>query len=147
MLTSGSVPKSVSSVPSLSLSLLLALLLSLSLPLVVSHRAVHRDTVQNPNTSPNSSLRVPVNGLLAADRSRRRHARSYHHLQGDVRQRKLFSFQKFFLRIDRNGGVNGTKIKDDPLSKSPQRVAFLITCGRVKAGKPTLNTTDINIFK
>uniref|UniRef100_A0A667Z4S5 Fibroblast growth factor n=1 Tax=Myripristis murdjan TaxID=586833 RepID=A0A667Z4S5_9TELE len=38
-----------------------------------------------------------------------RHVRSYNHLQGDIRRRKLFSFQKFFLRIDKNGTVNGTK--------------------------------------
>ncbi|CAF99321.1 unnamed protein product, partial [Tetraodon nigroviridis] len=44
-----------------------------------------------------------------------RHARSsYNHLQGDVRRRKLFSYQKFFLRIDRKGKVNGTKSEDDP---------------------------------
>ncbi|XP_065106122.1 fibroblast growth factor 10b [Paramisgurnus dabryanus] len=43
-----------------------------------------------------------------------RHARSYVHLQGDVRQRKLYSFQKFFLRIGKDGRVNGTKSKDDP---------------------------------
>ncbi|XP_016421105.1 fibroblast growth factor 10 [Sinocyclocheilus rhinocerous] len=43
-----------------------------------------------------------------------RHVRSYVHLQGDVRQRKLFSFQKFFLRIGKDGRVNGTKSKDDP---------------------------------
>ncbi|XP_062268305.1 fibroblast growth factor 10a [Platichthys flesus] len=46
-----------------------------------------------------------------------RHVRSsYNHLQGDVRQRKLFSYQKFFLRIDRKGTVNGTKSEDDPYS-------------------------------
>ncbi|KAJ8381089.1 hypothetical protein SKAU_G00018670 [Synaphobranchus kaupii] len=45
-----------------------------------------------------------------------RHVRSYNHLQGDVRSRKLFSFQKFFLRIDKNGKVNGTKSRDDPCS-------------------------------
>ncbi|XP_026101576.1 fibroblast growth factor 10 [Carassius auratus] len=45
-----------------------------------------------------------------------RHVRSYVHLQGDVRQRKLFSFQKFFLRIGKDGRVNGTKSKDDPYS-------------------------------
>ncbi|XP_077456794.1 fibroblast growth factor 10-like [Stigmatopora argus] len=45
-----------------------------------------------------------------------RHVRSYNHLQGDIRKRKLFSFQKFFLRIDKNGRVSGTKSKDDPLS-------------------------------
>uniref|UniRef100_A0A673I553 Fibroblast growth factor 10b n=1 Tax=Sinocyclocheilus rhinocerous TaxID=307959 RepID=A0A673I553_9TELE len=47
-----------------------------------------------------------------------RHVRSYVHLQGDVRQRKLFSFQKFFLRIGKDGRVNGTKSKDDPYSES-----------------------------
>lgn len=46
-----------------------------------------------------------------------RHVRSYNHLTGDVRRRKLFSYQKFFLRIDKNGKVNGTKSKDDPYSK------------------------------
>ncbi|XP_051967492.1 fibroblast growth factor 10b [Xyrauchen texanus] len=45
-----------------------------------------------------------------------RHVRSYVHLQGDVRQRKLFSFQKFFLRVGKDGTVNGTKSKDDPYS-------------------------------
>jgi len=48
-----------------------------------------------------------------------RHVRSsYNHLQGDVRRRKLFSFQKFFLRINKKGKVNGTKSEDDPYSKS-----------------------------
>lgn len=42
---------------------------------------------------------------------------SYNHLQGDVRRRKLFSYQKFFLRIDKKGKVNGTKSEDDPYSK------------------------------
>lgn len=41
---------------------------------------------------------------------------SYNHLQGDVRRRKLFSYQKFFLRIDKKGKVNGTKSEDDPYS-------------------------------
>ncbi|GAA6216982.1 fibroblast growth factor 10a [Lates japonicus] len=46
-----------------------------------------------------------------------RHVRSsYNHLQGDVRRRKLFSYQKFFLRIDKRGTVNGTKSEDDPYS-------------------------------
>lgn len=58
-----------------------------------------------------------------------RHVRSsYNHLQGDVRRRKLFSYQKFFLRIDKKGKVNGTKSEDDPYSKSsllPFRKVFL----------------------
>lgn len=48
-----------------------------------------------------------------------RHVRSsYKHLQGDVRWRKLFSSQKFYLRIGEEGKVNGTGNKDDPYSKS-----------------------------
>ncbi|XP_028852136.1 fibroblast growth factor 10b [Denticeps clupeoides] len=57
-------------------------------------------------------LPAPANSSAAVGR----HVRSYNHLQGDVRRRKLFSFQKFFLRIDPNGTVNGTKSKDDALS-------------------------------
>ncbi|XP_036385779.1 fibroblast growth factor 10a [Megalops cyprinoides] len=81
------------------LSLLLALLLC-SLP-VACHNA--RRAMRSPRVT-NSSMVVG------------RHVRSYNHLQGDVRRRKLFSFQKFFLRIDKNGKVNGTKSKDDPFS-------------------------------
>lgn len=35
-----------------------------------------------------------------------------------MRRRKLFSYQKFFLRIDKKGKVNGTKSEDDQYSKS-----------------------------
>ncbi|XP_046697943.1 fibroblast growth factor 10b [Silurus meridionalis] len=42
-----------------------------------------------------------------------RRARSYPHLQGDTRRRKLYSFQKFFLRIDHTGRVTGTRSRDD----------------------------------
>ncbi|XP_028658321.1 fibroblast growth factor 10-like [Erpetoichthys calabaricus] len=45
-----------------------------------------------------------------------RHVRSYDHLLGDVRRRKLFSFHKFFLKIDKNGKVSGTKKESDPFS-------------------------------
>ncbi|XP_072528022.1 fibroblast growth factor 10b [Salminus brasiliensis] len=44
----------------------------------------------------------------------RRHARSYEHLQGDTRHRKLFNYQRMFLRIDPNGRVNGTRSRNDP---------------------------------
>lgn len=46
-----------------------------------------------------------------------RHVRSYDHLLGDVRRRKLFSFHKYFLKIDKNGKVSGTKKENDPFSK------------------------------
>lgn len=47
-----------------------------------------------------------------------RHVRSYNHLRGDVRWRKLYSFNKFFLRIEKNGNVSGTKKENCPYSKS-----------------------------
>ncbi|XP_008584780.1 PREDICTED: fibroblast growth factor 10 isoform X2 [Galeopterus variegatus] len=43
-----------------------------------------------------------------------RHVRSYNHLQGDVRWRKLFSFTKYFLKIEKNGKVSGTKKENCP---------------------------------
>ncbi|XP_063050283.1 fibroblast growth factor 10b [Engraulis encrasicolus] len=76
----------------------------------------------HPSAAPSSSSPQAHNssapGLVAAvgTAAGGRHVRSYNHLQGDVRRRKLFSFQKFFLRIDESGAVNGTKSKDDPLS-------------------------------
>lgn len=68
-----------------------------------------------------SSARLPRAANVSASSATvvGRHVRSsYNHLQGDVRRRKLFSYQKFFLRIDKKGKVNGTKSEDDPYSKS-----------------------------
>lgn len=125
---SGTSSSSSPLLPSQSLPLLIALVVfSFSLPGAACH--LHRDRLRlaNPQT-----LRVPLNisetvvvlrpratgGLLGRTGGPQgRHVRSYNHLQGDIRRRKLFSFQKFFLRIDKNGKVNGTKSKDDPLSK------------------------------
>lgn len=70
------------------------------------------------------ALRVD-NSSSASTSTSGRHVRSYVHLQGDVRQRKLFSFQKFFLRIGKDGRVNGTKRKDDPYSELPQNAFSL----------------------
>ncbi|XP_038558459.1 fibroblast growth factor 10b [Micropterus salmoides] len=112
---------------SLSLPLLVALVVFSFLPGAACHQ-LSRDRLRlaNPRT-----LRVPLNisetefvsrsratggPLGGTGGSQGRHVRSYNHLQGDIRKRKLFSFQKFFLRIDKNGKVNGTKSKDDPLS-------------------------------
>ncbi|XP_075039919.1 fibroblast growth factor 10 [Mixophyes fleayi] len=60
-----------------------------------------------------NSLRTPE---LSSNSSSGRHVRSYNHLQGDVRCRKLFSFHKYFLKIDDNGRVSGTKKDDCPYS-------------------------------
>ncbi|KAM8960868.1 LOW QUALITY PROTEIN: fibroblast growth factor 10 [Pelodytes ibericus] len=59
------------------------------------------------------SLRSPE---LSSNSSSGRHVRSYNHLQGDVRCRRLFSFTKYFLKIDGNGRVSGTKKDDCPYS-------------------------------
>ncbi|KAL8177894.1 UNVERIFIED_CONTAM: hypothetical protein K2H54_023098 [Gekko kuhli] len=48
--------------------------------------------------------------------SNNRHARSYHHLEGDVRWRRLYSSTHFFLHIDSNGKVEGTRWKKCPYS-------------------------------
>lgn len=64
-----------------------------------------------------SSARLPQATNVSSATAVGRHVRSsYTHLQGDVRRRKLFSYQKFFLRIDKKGKVNGTKSEDDPYS-------------------------------
>ncbi|XP_033832283.2 fibroblast growth factor 10a [Periophthalmus magnuspinnatus] len=64
-----------------------------------------------------SSARLPRATNVSSATVVGRHVRSsYTHLQGDVRRRKLFSYQKFFLRIDKKGKVNGTKSEDDPYS-------------------------------
>lgn len=113
--------------PSSSLPLLVALVVfTFSLPGAACH--LHRD---RPRLANARGLRLPLNisETVVPSRARPaggpqgrsggplgRHVRSYNHLQGDIRRRKLFSFQKFFLRIDRDGRVNGTKSKDDPLS-------------------------------
>ncbi|XP_030598804.1 fibroblast growth factor 10-like [Archocentrus centrarchus] len=76
-----------------------------------------------PSSSPTplhaSSARLPraTNVSSSSATVIGRHVRSsYKHLQGDVRRRKLFSYQKFFLRIGKEGKVNGTKSEDDPYS-------------------------------
>ncbi|MEQ2209456.1 Fibroblast growth factor 10 [Xenoophorus captivus] len=121
-------PRSSGLLSSLSFSVLVALLVcSLCLP-EVACRQLRRNRPRSPELEISG---VPQNisksELISRTRATRgpsnragepqgRHVRSYNHLQGDIRRRKLFSFQKFFLRIDRNGQVNGTKSKDDPLS-------------------------------
>ncbi|XP_017266015.1 fibroblast growth factor 10a [Kryptolebias marmoratus] len=69
---------------------------------------LHASSARLPRATNESSASATVVG---------RHVRSsYKHLQGDVRRRKLFSYQKFFLRIGEHGNVNGTKNGDDPYS-------------------------------
>lgn len=46
-----------------------------------------------------------------------RHTRSYNHLEGDVRLRRLYSANRFFLCIDKTGKVDGTRRKNYADSK------------------------------
>ncbi|TNN64108.1 Fibroblast growth factor 10 [Liparis tanakae] len=46
-----------------------------------------------------------------------RHTRSYNHLEGDVRLRRLYSANKFFLCVDKTGKVDGTRRKNYADSK------------------------------
>uniref|UniRef100_A0A4W3HZ37 Fibroblast growth factor n=1 Tax=Callorhinchus milii TaxID=7868 RepID=A0A4W3HZ37_CALMI len=50
----------------------------------------------------------PTNCTLSLER----HTRSYNHLQGDVRWRRLYSATKYFLKTDKSGKVNGTRKKN-----------------------------------
>ncbi|XP_013915034.1 PREDICTED: fibroblast growth factor 10 [Thamnophis sirtalis] len=66
------------------------------------------------STSSSSSPSSSSSSSSAASAGRR--VRSYDHLRGDVRQRKLYCFNKFFLRIEKNGNVSGTKRDNCPYS-------------------------------
>ncbi|XP_054661857.1 fibroblast growth factor 22 isoform X6 [Grus americana] len=56
----------------------------------------------------------PGAGAGSAAWGGRRPPRSYGHLEGDVRWRRLFSATRFFLRIDGGGGVEGTRWRERP---------------------------------
>ncbi|XP_041336567.1 fibroblast growth factor 22 isoform X1 [Pyrgilauda ruficollis] len=59
-------------------------------------------------------LAGPGPGPGSATGTGRRPPRSYGHLEGDVRWRRLFSATRFFLRIDGSGGVEGTRWRERP---------------------------------
>ncbi|KAI6058516.1 Fibroblast growth factor 10 [Aix galericulata] len=67
------------------------------------------------NSSSSSSSSFPSS--FSSPSSAGRHVRSYNHLQGDVRKRKLYSYNKYFLKIEKNGKVSGTKKENCPFSK------------------------------
>ncbi|TRZ15827.1 hypothetical protein HGM15179_011292 [Zosterops borbonicus] len=66
------------------------------------------------NSSSSSSSSFPSS--FSSPSSAGRHVRSYNHLQGDVRKRKLYSYNKYFLKIEKNGKVSGTKKENCPFS-------------------------------
>ncbi|XP_057275859.1 fibroblast growth factor 22 isoform X2 [Pezoporus wallicus] len=59
-------------------------------------------------------LAGPGSGSGSSAWGGRRPPRSYGHLEGDVRWRRLFSATRFFLRIDGSGGVEGTRWRERP---------------------------------
>ena len=77
----------------------------------VTCQALERDMV-----SPGATNSSASSSSASFPSSAGRHVRSYNHLQGDVRWRKLFSFTKYFLKIE-NGKVSGTKKENCPYSK------------------------------
>uniref|UniRef100_A0A3Q3FB00 Fibroblast growth factor 10 n=1 Tax=Labrus bergylta TaxID=56723 RepID=A0A3Q3FB00_9LABR len=54
-----------------------------------------------------------------------RHTRSYNHLEGDVRLRRLYSANKFFLCIDKTGKVDGTRRKNYADTTLPRQLCLL----------------------
>ncbi|XP_057696214.1 fibroblast growth factor 22 [Corythoichthys intestinalis] len=56
--------------------------------------------------------REPLQVLTNCSWTLERHTRSYNHLEGDVRLRRLYSANKFFLCIDKTGKVDGTRRKN-----------------------------------
>lgn len=90
-----------------SLLVLLVLASSACLPVACHDARPHRAANSTATASASSSSGSVVG----------RHVRSYDYLTGDVHRRKLFSYQKFFLRIDKDGTVNGTKSGNDPFCK------------------------------
>ncbi|KAK7934406.1 hypothetical protein WMY93_005302 [Mugilogobius chulae] len=109
--------------PSLSWALVLTLLLVSFICLPgAACESLHRDRPRHVSLTTEVNLsNTETTALTRGHRNtaggpQGRHVRSYNHLQGDIRRRKLFSFQKFFVRIDKNGKVNGTKSKDDLFS-------------------------------
>ncbi|XP_054843259.1 fibroblast growth factor 10 [Eublepharis macularius] len=64
----------------------------------------------------NSSSASASSSSAASPASAGRHVRSYNHLRGDLHWRKLYSYNKFFLRIGQDGKVSGTKSHDCPYS-------------------------------
>lgn len=91
------------------------LLLFLVSSVPVTCQALGQDMV-SPEATNNSSS-SSSSSSFSNPSSAGRHVRSYNHLQGDVRWRKLFSFTKYFLKIEKNGKVSGTKKENCPYSK------------------------------
>ncbi|OXB54543.1 hypothetical protein ASZ78_010446 [Callipepla squamata] len=75
----------------------------------------------SPEATNSSSSSSSFPSSFSSPSSAGRHVRSYNHLQGDVRKRKLYSYNKYFLKIEKNGKVSGTKKENCPFSKAMKK--------------------------
>lgn len=94
---------------------LLLLFLVSSVPVTCHDLGQDMLSPEATNSSSSSSSSFPSS--FSSPSSAGRHVRSYNHLQGDVRKRKLYSYNKYFLKIEKNGKVSGTKKENCPFSK------------------------------
>ncbi|KAJ7427249.1 hypothetical protein WISP_08740 [Willisornis vidua] len=77
------------------------LLLFLVSSVLVTCHDLGQDMLSPEATNSSSSSSFPSS--FSSPSSAGRHVRSYNHLQGDVRKRKLYSYNKYFLKIEKNG--------------------------------------------
>ncbi|XP_042731441.1 fibroblast growth factor 10 isoform X1 [Lagopus leucura] len=99
---------------------LLLLFLVSSVPVTCHDLGQDMLSPEATNSSSSSSSSFPSS--FSSPSSAGRHVRSYNHLQGDVRKRKLYSYNKYFLKIEKNGKVSGTKKENCPFN------AFQLDC-------------------
>ncbi|XP_032661199.1 fibroblast growth factor 10 [Chelonoidis abingdonii] len=83
---------------------------------LVSSGSVICQDMRSPVATNASSSSSSSSSSFFSPASAGRHVRSYNHLQGDVRWRKLYSYNKYFLKIEKNGKVSGTKKENCPYS-------------------------------
>lgn len=101
---------------------LLLLFLVSSVPVTCHDLGQDMLSPEATNSSSSSSSSFPSS--FSSPSSAGRHVRSYNHLQGDVRKRKLYSYNKYFLKIEKNGKVSGTKKENCPFSKYDSAAAL-----------------------
>ncbi|NXF23110.1 FGF10 factor, partial [Rhodinocichla rosea] len=113
---------------------LLLLFLVSSVPVTCHDLGQDMLSPEATNSSSSSSSSFPSS--FSSPSSAGRHVRSYNHLQGDVRKRKLYSYNKYFLKIEKNGKVSGTKKENCPFSKYGSAAARRGRCSPGRAPEP-----------
>ncbi|XP_063996135.1 fibroblast growth factor 10 isoform X2 [Pogoniulus pusillus] len=99
---------------------LLLLFLVSSVPVTCHDLGQDMLSPEATNSSSSSSSSFPSS--FSSPSSAGRHVRSYNHLQGDVRKRKLYSYNKYFLKIEKNGKVSGTKKENCPFKQRIRKI-------------------------